>query len=107
MDEPDALHPGPAATYDCVTCGACCDYDPTWPRFTLDTDAALDLIPAKLVARHLGGMRCTGNRCDALTGVVGQRVACSIYDIRPQICHACEPGDDACEMARARHGVGR
>jgi uncharacterized protein len=91
--------------FDCQTCGACCDYSPLWPRFSLETDAELDLIPAELVSRDLGGMRCTGNRCDALKGEIGKQVGCSIYAIRPQICRACEPGDDACLMARERHNI--
>ncbi len=104
MSEPVVSAP---VIYSCVTCGACCDFDPVWPRFSLETDAELDLIPAALVADHLGGMRCTGNRCDALKGEVGKQVYCSIYEVRPQICHACEPGDDACLMAREHHLIGQ
>jgi len=32
-------------------------------------------------------------------------VACNIYDVRPAVCRACEIGDDACLMARERHGL--
>ncbi len=93
------------ATYDCQACGACCDYSALWPRFSLESDDEIALIPAAFIARDEGGMRCLGNRCSALTGVVTEHVACSIYAVRPLVCRACLPGDDACLMARARHGL--
>jgi Fe-S-cluster containining protein len=76
-----------------------------WPRFTLETDSDIALIPAQFVDRSGSGMRCTGHRCAALEGVVGERVACRIYRVRPEVCRACQPGDDACTMARLRHGL--
>jgi uncharacterized protein len=96
---------GAPSTYDCQACGACCDYSALWPRFSLESDEALAAIPEALVASDEGGMRCTGNRCNALAGAIGVAVACTIYDIRPDVCRACLPGDDACLMARARHGL--
>jgi Fe-S-cluster containining protein len=33
----------------CQACGACCSYSSNWPRFTIEDDADLDLIPAKYV----------------------------------------------------------
>jgi len=65
----------------CQSCGACCSYSANWPRFTIEDDAALDLIPAKYVNARQSGMRCDGDRCSALTGDVG------------------------CNMARRRHGL--
>lgn len=94
-----------APAFDCQACGACCDYSALWPRFSLESDAELDLIPQALVSADLGGMRCTGTRCNALAGDIGRAVTCTIYAIRPQICRACQPGDDACLMARDRHGI--
>lgn len=89
----------------CQSCGACCDYSREWPRFTTECDADLDLIPPSLVDPGLGRMRCEGDRCAALVGTVGQSTACSIWGLRPDVCRACQPGDDACRMARARHGL--
>jgi len=86
----------------CQTCGACCSYSSEWPRFSLEDDAALDRIPRAFVDDTQGRMRCDGNRCTALVGDVGVATACAIYSIRPDVCKACEPGDDACLMAR-RH----
>ncbi|MBC8050450.1 MAG: YkgJ family cysteine cluster protein [Chitinophagales bacterium] len=90
--------------YDCQSCGACCAYSHEWPRFTLEDDAELALIPAKFVDDALGRMRCDGERCSALNGGIGERTACAVYAVRPIVCRDCQPGDDACEMARQRYG---
>ncbi len=86
----------------CRTCGACCSFSREWPRFTLETDAEIDLIPPEFVDESLSGMRCNGDRCSALIGKVGFSTSCGVYSLRPDVCRACEPGDDACKMAR-RH----
>ena len=44
----EALSPESSSAL-CQTCGACCAYSRTWPRFTTEEDADLDRIPAKLV----------------------------------------------------------
>lgn len=87
----------------CQACGACCATDPTWPRFSLETEDELALIPLALVAQNQAGMRCEGDRCVALAGEVGKATRCTIYDARPQVCRSCMPGDDACVIARARY----
>ena len=89
----------------CQTCGACCAYSRDWPRFTLESEADLDRIPAHLADHPRGRMRCHGDRCAALVGEVGVSTSCAIYEVRPDVCRACEPGDDACRMARARFGL--
>ncbi|MBI1779160.1 MAG: YkgJ family cysteine cluster protein [Proteobacteria bacterium] len=91
--------------FDCQTCGACCAYSSEWPRFTLEDDAALARIPPTLVDEGLGRMRCQGDRCAALIGEVGVSTSCSIYSVRPDVCRACQPGDEACLIARRRHGL--
>lgn len=95
----------PAADYDCQSCGACCAYAADWPRFTLEDDETIARIPAVLVDDERGRMRSTDNRCDALTGQVGRATGCSIYALRPDVCRACLPGDDACLIARRHHGL--
>lgn len=95
----------PAAELDCRACGACCAHSADWPRFSLEDDAALALIPAALVDERGNGMRCEGARCSALSGEVGRSTACTIYAIRPEVCRACEPGDDACREARRGFGL--
>jgi len=94
-----------AATSVCQTCGACCATSRNWPRFTVEDDAALDLIPAKFVNDKLSGMRCEGERCSALSGRIGVATSCGIYAIRPEVCRTCMPGDPECTMARRRHGL--
>jgi uncharacterized protein len=89
----------------CQSCGACCATDARWPRFTLETEAALALIPARFVAKSLSGMHCEGDRCLALRGRVGEATSCAVYAVRPDVCRACEIGDDACQIARAKHGL--
>jgi Fe-S-cluster containining protein len=96
-DEPDDVEP-----WDCQACGACCSYSAEWPRFTLETDDELARIPDMFVDRDLHRMRCHGDRCSALAGQVGSVTSCRVYDLRPDVCRSCVPGDDACQIAR-RH----
>ncbi|SDP91887.1 YkgJ family cysteine cluster protein [Phyllobacterium sp. OV277] len=91
--------------YDCQTCGACCCYSSQWPRFSIEDDEQLALIPAKYVASDESGMRCVGVRCSALTGEIGKTTACGIYDVRPDVCRSCMPGDPECLMARKAHNL--
>jgi uncharacterized protein len=86
----------------CRTCGACCSFSWEWPRFSLENDADLDRIPPDYVDEGQGRMRCNGDRCAALLGDVGVATACAIYALRPDVCRACLPGDDACQTARRR-----
>jgi len=86
----------------CQACGACCSFSAEWPRFSLEDDAALDRIPRAFVDDSLGRMRCEGDRCAALVGDVGVATSCAVYAVRPDVCRACVPGDDACAMARRR-----
>jgi Fe-S-cluster containining protein len=89
----------------CRSCGACCSYSKEWPRFSTEDDADLDRIPPAFVDDTQGRMRCRGDRCAALVGDVGVATWCSIYDVRPEVCRTCLPGDDACAMARQRFGL--
>jgi uncharacterized protein len=91
-----------ASAADCQSCGACCAYSREWPRFSLESEADLARIPPLFVDDEHGRMRCHGDRCTALVGEVGIATSCAIYAVRPDVCRACEPGDDACRMAR-RH----
>jgi uncharacterized protein len=94
-----------AAEALCQSCGACCAYSADWPRFSLESDAALALIPPAYVDDANGRMRCVGNRCAALTGEVGVAVSCTVYAMRPLVCGECQPGDPECQIARRHHGL--
>lgn len=89
----------------CRACGACCAYSAEWPRFSLETDAELARIPQAFVDDGRGRMRCEGDRCAALVGEVGIATSCAVYSARPEVCRACMPGDDACQMARRRFNL--
>jgi uncharacterized protein len=95
----------PAQEGLCRACGACCAFSREWPRFSVESDAALDRIPPVLVHSDRGRMRCDGDRCAALIGTVGSATACAIYDARPAVCRDCLPGDDACRTARRAFGL--
>ncbi len=86
----------------CNACGACCAYSAEWPRFSLESEEALAAIPAAYVDDAHGRMRCEGDRCSALTGEIGVATACVVYAVRPDVCRACLPGDEACAMTRRR-----
>jgi uncharacterized protein len=89
----------------CQSCGACCAYAAHWPRFSLEEDAEIARIPPALIAADGSGMRWAGDRCAALSGKIGLSTACTIYDARPHVCRACEPGDAECNTARQRFGL--
>lgn len=99
------LRPGEDAQAVCQACGACCAFSSEWPRFSLEDEAALERIPRAFVDDGQGRMRCEGDRCAALVGEVGVATSCAVYAVRPDVCRACAPGDDACEMARRRFGL--
>jgi Fe-S-cluster containining protein len=93
------------AAATCRACGACCSFSREWPRFSLEDDADLARIPVAYVDHEHERMRCDGHRCSALVGEVGISTACAIYAVRPDVCKACLPGDEACRMARQRFGL--
>jgi Fe-S-cluster containining protein len=89
----------------CRSCGACCSFSKDWPRFSTEDDLDLDRIPPEFIDRRLDRIRCDGDRCYALAGEVGVATSCRIYDVRPNVCRACSPGDEACRLARHRFGL--
>lgn len=60
------------------------------------------------VTRDICRMRGTDHqpvRCAALTGKLGEKVACGIYEWRPSPCREFSEGSDACQRARRRHSL--
>lgn len=94
-----------ASSSPCNTCGACCAYSAEWPRFTLESDAAIARLPPALVSPSMTGMHCLGARCSALAGKVGVATSCTVYALRPDVCRECQPGDEACTIARKHFGL--
>lgn len=97
---------------DCSRCGACCAEGgfvgvaptDTTPRALTQTTKGLSHLSretrsklgARCMKRHIGG------RCVALEGVIGESVACSIYERRPAVCRRFEAGSPGCLDARDR-----
>jgi Fe-S-cluster containining protein len=85
----------------CVTCGVCCasfrvDFS------TMETQAEGGSVPDGLAVEVTDHSQ---PRCAALTGKLGERVACGIYEWRPSPCREFEAGSEACQRARVRHGL--
>ena len=108
---PTPLHP-------CQRCGACCaafrvafHWSEATPHSPDGPDEALTVKvrPFELAMRGTEGG--SSPRCVALSGTVGEHVACTIYANRPSPCRALaaswEHGAPSlqCDRARARHGL--
>jgi Fe-S-cluster containining protein len=50
-------------------------------------------------------MKMIGGRCTALRTDAPNRFSCAVYEDRPTLCRALEPGGGACLEARARAGL--
>ncbi|MFY7865945.1 YkgJ family cysteine cluster protein [Roseateles sp.] len=100
----------------CVRCGACCaSFRVDFARQELLSQGGC--VPDGLTVDlndSLARMRGTDHaqpRCAALTGQVGVKAACGIYEWRPAPCREfglrapMGIGDEACTRARARHGL--
>ena len=94
----------------CTNCGACC------ASFRVDfsvheRDDMGGSVPSGLavdVNARIARMRGTDHqppRCAALSGKLGEKIGCGIYEWRPSPCREFEEGSDACAMARRRHGL--
>ncbi|WP_313298611.1 YkgJ family cysteine cluster protein [Diaphorobacter sp.] len=97
-----------SAEHPCLSCGACC------ASFRVDfsveeTQECGGSVPDGLtveVTAFTARMRGTDHaapRCAALTGKIGMRAACGIYEWRPAPCREFEAGSPACQRARGRH----
>ncbi len=100
----------PPAESPCQSCGACCAcFRVDFAVYELDDMGGH--VPSGLAVEVNGStcrMRGTDHvpiRCAALTGKVGGKVACGIYEWRPSPCREFEAGSDACARARQRHGM--
>lgn len=94
----------------CQSCGACCaSFRVDFSVYELQSEGGT--VPDGLAVEvngHTARMRGTDHqpvRCAALTGKVGAAVACGIYEWRSSPCREFEAGSDACDRARARHGL--
>ncbi len=106
--------------YDCTTCGACCYGTRDYVQVFLYDAARLGAArTAELVAPPVGEipasvgraaepkrfMKMTQGHCNALCISGPKRFSCAVYEDRPMLCRALEPGTAPCLEARARLGV--
>lgn len=110
------------AAFDCRTCGACCAYG---LHIDLEQLGDVERLPPKYQLRVIQheGAACSecidsgfhdhdtypmlpnerttnGKQCIALRGDVMVRVACDIYEHRPDACRGFQPGSRKCLQAR-------
>ena len=94
----------------CTSCGACCcNFRVDFAVYELDdmggrVPSGLT-VPVNGVTVRMRGTDHVPIRCAALSGKVGEKVGCGIYEWRPSPCREFEEGSDACQRARARHGL--
>jgi uncharacterized protein len=100
----------------CMSCGACCAYFRVsfyWGEQRSAGGSVPDEL-AQQITPHFSCMQGTSSapaRCVALTGTIGQQVACSIYADRSSTCRdfpmSGENGEanPECDKARAFHGL--
>jgi Fe-S-cluster containining protein len=105
--------------YDCQSCGACCcntdenraekyvDYVQLSARSPLSKHPALLRKLTVLNAKGERHMRMVGRdqRCAALSGKLGARVSCTIYELRPSPCRRVQPGSKECRRDRIERGI--
>jgi Fe-S-cluster containining protein len=106
--------------FDCQACGACCcntdenraeryvDYVQVTARAPLSRHPRLLRKLTVVNAESERHMQLVGReqRCVALSGKVGKRVACTIYELRPQACRRVQPGSKECRRDRRQRGIG-
>ncbi|MEN9560715.1 MAG: hypothetical protein RLZZ502_1926 [Pseudomonadota bacterium] len=101
----------------CLNCGACCSTFKVSFYWAEADDVEGGKVPAALtnqchlMSRCMKGTDASAPRCIALTGIVGDEVACSVYELRPSPCRTFnfhgENGmpNPRCNEARAKHGL--
>lgn len=111
--------PALGETYDCVSCGACCfgrrNYVQVFNHDAarLGAERMTELVADPVGEFPAGGgraaeptryMKMTHGHCGALR-IGNAQFLCSVYETRPTVCRALEPGSSACLEARARRNV--
>lgn len=97
---------------DCLTCGACCQAllcvgvrpsdtvarENYW-EITVPTESG-EIVVDRYLRRNEETLACT-----ALSGTVGEKVGCTIYETRPVMCHHFDAGSDRCHAIRRAFGI--
>jgi len=93
----------------CLSCGACC----AAYRVSFYWSEARELgLEEPFIEKFNSWRTCMSGtnkqsiRCRALQGVIGREVFCIVYSKRPSPCREVQQGDDKCNRARGKHGLG-
>lgn len=110
------------ASYDCLTCGACCASESPGEAYVRLTDADMERLrvtqlpvlryeeqdsdPVEYSCSLGTKLDPNGRRvCVALNGCAGGENACSVYELRPAACRRYEVGGYFCRQARRLFGL--
>ncbi len=101
---------------DCLKCGLCCVSLTDQGEYCNVTEAdkvrlgkpfvrlhvVQDAIRTKWRVQRSGPLKgVEACACVALRGSLKHRVSCSVYSVRPEVCHtAVKPGDRTCRQVR-------
>lgn len=114
------MRSGLSEEYDCTACGACCYGRRDYVQVFADDAARLgEARLAELVALPVGEhpasvgrpaepqrfMKMTQGHCTALRSPTDDQFLCAVYEDRPFLCRAFEPGSGSCLDARARRAL--
>jgi hypothetical protein len=66
---------------------------------TIETDGG-EIVVDRYLKRNEDTLACA-----ALEGNIGERVACTIYETRPKMCHHFDAGSDRCHAIRRAFGI--
>ena len=103
-------------TNPCLNCGACCGYFRVsffWGECVsagglVPDEAVVQISPSRVAMIGTDSKPC---RCTALSGEVGQQVACTLYAQRSSTCREFEASwehgepNPSCDAARAAYGL--
>ena len=101
----------------CLQCGACCAMFRASFYWTETDDFTPGGVPSEMTVRindFVVAMKGTQRHppyCIALSGTIGEKVCCSIYEHRSSACREFEPswqsdrGDPRCNQARLAWGL--
>jgi len=104
-------------TNPCLSCGACCAFYRASFYWGEGDDVTEGGVPVELTEkmdsfrRFMKGTGGNRPRCVALTGDIGKRVLCAIYERRASVCRDFSPSwldgrpNGRCDEARAAWGL--
>lgn len=90
----------------CQSCGACCS---GWKVIFNKEENSVPEEMVELVHPNwppqMVKMKFVNDRCCALEGEIGNKVNCTIYNLRPETCRVFEYESQKCFQARQRSNI--